>query len=391
MGRAKSSLSGQRSAKEILLLCTTANISHGKKERISQILAGSVDWRYLLYLAEFHGVAPLIAHNLVANGLASQVPQPCLERLNKIYHSTLYRNVILSGELSKVLSLFSQHDIAAIVLKGTILAEQLYGNPGLRTVSDMDILVQPQQVSLASSLILEMGYKRVAQQVTRNHPFHEEYYKQVQYPVFIELHWNLDDPKLVAVPQQEIWHRAQLLQIQGGTTMVLSPEDNLLFLSNHLSKHSTNLLRSLNDIAELLKKYHGLLDWDYVLESTHSWGIEAAVYYSLWRAQEIFGAPVPTSVVKVLKPESWRRWLLDFLISQEFFISNTRSPQLRNETCVVVRSLMMRHVHQAALVLARNRGRNKRAAWLRTATWIVLVFGAALGRNAARFVSGWRS
>jgi len=117
-GQDRSSTSGWRAAREILLLCTTAGISPGRKEQISQLLAGTVDWRYLLELAEFHGVAPLIAHNLVINSLTSMVPKPYLERLSQIYNKTLYMNVILANELIKVLSIFSQHGIAAIVLKG---------------------------------------------------------------------------------------------------------------------------------------------------------------------------------------------------------------------------------------------------------------------------------
>jgi hypothetical protein len=386
-----SSLSGQQPAREILLLCVTANISPSQKERLSQILAGAVDWKYLLDLAEFHGVAPLIAHNLVANGLSSQVPQPYLERLSQIYNGTLYRNVILSNEVTKVLSVFSQHGIAAIILKGIILAEQLYGNPGLRTVADMDILVQPEEVSLAGSLLLEMGYQQPVPKQAWNHPFHEApYYKQGQFPFFIELHWDLDNSKLVAIPKEEIWRRAQFLQLQGGSTMVLSAEDNLLFLANHLFKHHTHLLKFLGDIAELLKKYDGVLDWDYIIESARSWQIEAAVHYSLKRAKDLLEAPVPVSPVRALKPSIWRRWVLDFLVSQETFVSPIRSDKLRIETSALVHSLMRKHTRQMLAVLARHRGSEKRAKWLRTAIWIMLVFGAALGRNTARFLSGWR-
>lgn len=373
------------------MLCVTANISPSQKERLSQILAGAVDWKYLLDLAEFHGVAPLIAHNLVANGLSSQVPQPYLERLSQIYNGTLYRNVILSNEVTKVLSVFSQHGIAAIILKGIILAEQLYGNPGLRTVADMDILVQPEEVSLAGSLLLEMGYQQPVPKQAWNHPFHEApYYKQGQFPFFIELHWDLDNSKLVAIPKEEIWRRAQFLQLQGGSTMVLSAEDNLLFLANHLFKHHTHLLKFLGDIAELLKKYDGVLDWDYIIESARSWQIEAAVHYSLKRAKDLLEAPVPVSPVRALKPSIWRRWVLDFLVSQETFVSPIRSDKLRIETSALVHSLMRKHTRQMLAVLARHRGSEKRAKWLRTAIWIMLVFGAALGRNTARFLSGWR-
>jgi hypothetical protein len=389
-GQDRSSPAGKRAARDILLLCTTASISPGRKEQISQLLLGIVDWRYLLDLAKFHGVTPMIAHNLAASGLDSQVPQPYADILNQIYNGMLYKNVILSNELTKVLSLFNQHGISAIVIKGTFLSEQLYGNPSLRTVSDMDILVQPEELSPAGSLLQEMGYHKYTGQDAWEHPFHDVFYRQAQFPLFIELHWDLDDRKLVAFPEQEIWHRAQQLQLQGETIKILALEDNLLFLSVHLAKQSIQMLKSLCDITELIKKYDGILDWDYIVRSAHSWGVGTAVHYSLSRSKEILGAPVPASAIRALKPGVWRRWLIGFLAGREFFISAIRLTRLRSETQTLVRSLTMQRISQTAYVLAKFRGRNKKAWWLRTAFWMMPVFGAALIRNAGQKISVWR-
>jgi hypothetical protein len=377
-GRAGSSRAGQRAAREIMLLCT--------------ILAGSVVWKYLLELANFHGVTPLIAYNLVASGLDNQVPKPYAERLSRAYNNTLYKNVIFANELTKIMSVFSQHGLAAITLKGTILADQLYENPGLRTVADIDILVRPDELHLADSLLLKMGYKQSASQDEWEHPFHKApYCKQVQFPLYIELHWDLDDNKLVSVPQQDIWRRAQTLQVQGRTTMVLSPEDTLLFLSNHLTKQEDHLLKTLCDITELLKKYDESLDWDYIVASARSWGIGTAVYYCLRRSKELLGAPVPVTAIGTIKPAAWRRWVFELLLSKESFVSPTKWSKLRSETFVLVRTLMMKYPRQMLAVLSKYRGHEKRATWLRTAIWITLVFGAALGRNLAEFLSGKKS
>jgi hypothetical protein len=305
VGRDRSSASRKRAARELLLLCTAASISPAGKAQISQILGGEIDWKYLLELAEFHGVAPIVAHNLVTNGFTGQVQQSYLERLNHIYVHNLYRNVLLSSELAKVLSVLKQHGVVAIILKGTILAELLYGNPGLRRVADMDIMVQPGELSLTRSLLLEMGYRQPEPLKVWDHPFHEvPYYKTAKFPFFIELHWNLDDERLVAFPRQEIWQRAHLVESQGWSTMVLSPEDTLLYLCNNLSKQDDQLLRSVCDIAELLKKYEGTLDWDYIRESARSWKIGPSLCYSLELVQGLLGVQVPVSLIEALKPKA---------------------------------------------------------------------------------------
>jgi hypothetical protein len=390
-GQGRSSLSARRAARELLLLCTTSNISSENKERILQILAGTVDWKYLFDLAELHGTASLIAHNLMAKDLAGQVSRPCLDKLNQIYNSNLYRNMVISGEQSQILSVFSQRGIANIPLKGTILAEVLFENLALRRVTDIDILINHSDMVQAGSLLEGMGYRQLEMQGTWDHPFHDvPYYKKKKFPLFVELHWDLADRKLMAVAEQEIWRRAQPMQLQGITTKVLSPEDNLLYLAHHLSKQETYLLKFLADIAELLKKYGGVLDWDYIIESARSWQIEYAVYFSLRRVKDLLAVPVADSVLGALKPAWWRWAAIDLLIPREAFVSPIRGTKLRGETLALGRSLMMKRIPQILAVLSRHRGSDKRVAWLRTATWAVLVFGAALGRSTVRAVPGWK-
>ena len=92
-----------------------------------------------------HGITSLVASNLMVNGLRDRIPDHYLDRLNRVYTSTLYRNMLLSGELNNILSAFNKHDIPVISLKGTVLAEVLYENPALRATADMDILVHSRQ------------------------------------------------------------------------------------------------------------------------------------------------------------------------------------------------------------------------------------------------------
>jgi hypothetical protein len=386
--RERAGRAGQRLAEEILLLCTTANISPRARTRLSQIITKSVDWEYFLNLAVFHGITPLVNHQLVTNGFSPQVPQPYRDQLQHGYNSMVYRNLTLSRELANVLSTFSPQGIETICLKGTVLAEALYGNPALRMVADMDILVHPGDISKAGSLLAKLGYEQTMPDRPRNHPFHEEpYCKKASFPILLELHWDLDNRELVAFPEQEIWHRARQLQLEGVSTRVLSPEDNLLFMANHLPKHDFHLLKFLADVAELLRKHEQSLDWDYITGSARSWGIEPAVYYALRRAKELIGAPVPASSLEEMKPRTWRWWLLDFLVSQEVFVSPIRESRLRSETIALAHSLMMTRPRQMLAVLSSQRGGDKKGTWLRASFWIAWVFISGLGRYCARVVA----
>ncbi len=341
-----------------------------------------------MMLVKFHGTAPLVAYYLTSNGFHSQVPQPYRDQLNRVYKGTLYRNVLLSKELASILETFNKEGIAVIPLKGNVLAETIYENPVLRLSADMDILVHLEDKSQAGVLINSLGYQQMTETPHWDHHFHEvPYHKQAAFPLVLELHWDLEDRRLVNIANEEIWCRAQPHEFQGSSTMVLSPEDNLLFLSNHLTKHNDELLKFLGDIAELLKKYQDTLDWDYIIASAHSWQTDTAVYYALANSRDILGAPVLARVLKALRPRIWRRGLLRLLMNQEDFVIPSQPNWLRDWTSAVARGLMMKHLRQTLIVLSRQQGSYKKGAWLRTTFWIVLVLATAVWRNGVIAVS----
>jgi hypothetical protein len=382
----KSALSQKQAAREILVLAASAALSPEAREAISSLLKHDVDWQHLLDLADYHGVGPLVSHNLLRDDdFAGRVPRPYAEKLNAVYHNSLYKNILFTEELSKVLAALNENNVPAIVLKGVILSELLYNNPGLRAMSDIDIMVPADLMRRAKSLISGLGYRPDTGKEPWEHPFHEvPYYKRAQVPVFIELHRNLDDPGLVDIPLQDIWRRAQEVRMQGLTSLLLSPEDTLLHLSNSFSKPSDYKLKTLADITELLKKYEGLLDWDYVLESARTWRVHIVLGCALEYARSLLGAPVPEAVTKALRPGFWRSLAQKILTGRGKFISPIRWSKLRNETLVLRKSLMMDRPGQMAIVFSRFRGRRSGVAWFKSAVWILFVFFTALGRYLMR-------
>lgn len=378
--RAERSSGGRKAAGEVLLRCTPANTDAESNDHLSRMMGKNFDWDYLVELADNHGITPLLLNNLTSHGLADRVPAEQLEHMNQTYQHTLFRNLVFSHELNSVLTTFQENGISAIVLKGVILAEELYGNPGLRPMSDMDILVPHDQIERAGELLLEMGYRQPSPETTWDHPFHESpFYKKKPFMLVIELHWRLDDDKLVEASHDAIWSRARWFRNADISAMTLSPEDNLLYLSHHFSKHSDHILRLLNDIVELLKKFNGTLDWDYAIQTAREWGIGTVLYYTLKRAQEMLGAPVPAPVFRTLRPKAWRRWLLEFVTSPDLIL-HAKASKLRGQTQTLVRSLMMEQFGRSVMVFTGST-HYKKISWPKAIFWITVVFGAAIGRR----------
>ncbi len=376
-------------ARELLLLCATSTPSPEARKRLNQILRKPVDWEHFVELAAFQRVTPLVTHNLLATGCWSGIPEIYGNPLKRAFNVTACRNIILSSELAAVISAFQQQGIQTVCLKGTAMAEVLYGNACLRSVTDIDILVHPEDKAGAAAILTKLGYRQLRPQQPRDHPFHEEpYYKKASFPIFLEMHLYLDDKRLVAFPERDIWRRTQPLIIQGVQTLTLSPEDNLLFLANHLYKHDSERLKFLCDIAELVKKFEGSLDWEYIVSAARSWKINPATYFGLKRAKELLGAPVPANYLDLLRPGALRCWLLNIIEGEDKFVSRTKNAKLRSETSTLAHALMMKGMREMGIVLSSHRSPRKGQALFGTAFWTTVTLGASVGRYVTKLVCG---
>src|SRR5215213_7950008 len=76
-------------------------------------LAGSFDWEYVARLAHRHAVVPLVYRALqtFARGAA---PEPVRKALSEKYRANAARNVLLAGELLRVVNLFESEGVRAI-------------------------------------------------------------------------------------------------------------------------------------------------------------------------------------------------------------------------------------------------------------------------------------
>ncbi len=90
-----------------------------------------------------------------ATALGSTVHDPARHAENRQqYQFVLAKNTRLFHALGEILIAFNKNSIQTLVLKGPFLAEHVYGNIGLRPMSDLDILIH-QSDSTSVQVILE--------------------------------------------------------------------------------------------------------------------------------------------------------------------------------------------------------------------------------------------
>jgi hypothetical protein len=143
---------------DLLLCCAQTSVDFERAERIRSLLKNGIDWVYLSQLALRHGVMPLLYRSLKAVQ-PEAVPKGIMDQLQGNFLVNAGRNLFLTEELRNLLHVFEAHGIPGIPFKGPALAASIYGDIALRQFSDLDILIQKQDLLKARDLITSLGYR----------------------------------------------------------------------------------------------------------------------------------------------------------------------------------------------------------------------------------------
>ena len=265
-------------------------------------------------------MAPL----LYALNRALELPAPVASRLRSAWLAFGRQHLLGVAALGALLDAFDAASIPVIPLKGPVLAETLYAEPGLRPFTDLDVLVRRADVPRAVDMLAGLGYAPLGYERPLAYDlayatatcFVATEPEPDRFPV--DLHWNLvsvvggNTPSTVG--GEEVWSRAVAETRWGRRALALGREDLLLYLALHLAVHHPleGLVWQL-DLALLLRRHRGALDWDEVVARAGRWGLRSAVYFALKRVEDRFGAGVPAHVLSALRPGRTRRACLDRL------------------------------------------------------------------------------
>lgn len=114
--------------------------------------------------------------------------------------------------------------------------------------------------------------------------------------VHVELHWSLLGwPFVFPLSLDALWQQSRQAFLEEATIRSLSPEDLLLFLCVHGSKHLWENAGWICDVAELVHVHHGL-DWEKTLAQASMVRSQRRLLLGLCLARELLGAPLPEHI-----------------------------------------------------------------------------------------------
>jgi len=332
---------------ELLCTCSTAPPNPEQISRIASFQFADFDWPEFLRAAEHHGVAALVARNLIDH--ASTLSSDVRRSLDSIYATNFRRSLWFAAELTRIMQAFARNQIRAIPYKGPVLAQSAYGDLALRSFSDLDLLISPSDFFRAKQSLAGLGYqpsKPLTPAVERLW-LKTGYERSFDGPAgknLVELQWNLlpyfyaVDTKGAKFQFDELWARAGRTALSAGEVSdsasadssglpCLSLEDSLLILCLHAAKHLWTRLIWIADIAASLCRPD--LDSARVIERARALGITRILAVSVWLAQHLLEAAIPLAALRMLDddpgaPRLGKEYLVRLACSATYDFESTK-------------------------------------------------------------------
>ncbi len=278
----------------------------------------AADWQQVAALAAYHQVEGLVWAALKPfNPPAAQA---------EVWQAAYYRNALIntarSTEVQAICADMATWGVAPLLLKGMALLSSIYAHPGLRMMSDVDLLVRRRDVPVAWAVLSSHGYllqpasPRYWALQHRNSG--ELKLAHHQSTALIELHWWLfagswaEHAGLLERPDP--WLRVRTLQLGAQPVLQLHPHDELLHLCHHLAvsnQFGSGVGRMLVDVDRVVRARP--LGWSQLIAEARQLGLATVLWLTLSLSRSYLGTPVPD--LSALQPPWWQRRLLQRLVS----------------------------------------------------------------------------
>ncbi len=247
-----------------------------------------------------------------------------MQRLKLHYFRNALQNARASELTEEVAAALAQQGIPVILLKGGALLHTLYDDPGLRPLTDVDLLVAERDVQRAAAQLRRIGLEGVPTAgVPRRGPLchmHAVYCRPETLPV--ELHWRLfEGYQPYVFDLAEVWTHARPHAAVSGNVLTMSGEHELMHLCVHLERHAVAYASLVNrvdwfdllllpqglgrllwlyDVARYLQRRSAELDWDLFARTARRWATAGRVHAVLELCNRALGPAPPAGILQAL-------------------------------------------------------------------------------------------
>lgn len=291
-----------------------------------------------------HGVLPATAEGLRQVSKGAPNWQDLVPFLNVFEQQNTTQNVDFLDLMQRAVGRLKSAGIPCVALKGGAFVVEDEANAPWRQLSDIDLLVSPQDVHRAASVLIENGFHQNSDVAGFSEGLHH-HYPALSEPSgkFVELHIRLmqserDNP----VKTEDILANSVSIERGNVTFQIPSPEHRMIHLIAHAQISNWGyvlkrvVLKDVVDAVELSRRHN--INWKVVDAAFESIGTEAALNGFLVAARELLGLEADLVATQPDKAERWAQqaiaaltkpaptWLAAVRMTQQYLREFTHNP-----------------------------------------------------------------
>lgn len=316
----------------IALIAASIPLAPDAEKIRAELVRAELDWDDVLYLADGHGITPLLYKLWERLNLLARVPLAAQTRMVQAYRDNATRNTDARREFHELVALMENARVEFLVMKGLPLLAQLYADPAERVLYDFDLLARDEtHARRGYDALLAAGFTPVPtktgavvqkhlQSVWRLNGFvRRGYLFDVMQPRPVEMHvalWDTEWRGLNILPLSDVWETCERTRIDNSSVRALSLENTCIHLCVHLATHLVEREARVGqaiDIARLLAQRGAEINWERVIASNERAHVTRFVYLALRAVHTLTNAPLPPQnildTLRAKTPARLRAWV----------------------------------------------------------------------------------
>jgi len=290
------------------------------------MITNPIDWHNVIKVGEKQQILPFLYYNIKRLNLATLIPQDIFRIMANYYYSNLTKNTLLEMEIASLTAKAYRENITIIPFRGFSLMQDVYHNQGLRIMVDVDILIKENDFQKVKKILYQSGY--TSSNMPQTSDIEEQniyiFSKNISHNQYIvlEIHNAIAPLRPYKINLPQLWNRSIEHTLHNQKIHFLSPEDTFISLALHLRRHTRRLtLKFIVDIAELLNKYKGALDWKYIQEAGRKNHIIYTIYFALYIIKELLYPSLSIQILNKFSPNMVHRKLIRLTINKYNFLT----------------------------------------------------------------------
>lgn len=339
-----------------LILFARSFMDEDDLEQIEAVVCEVTDWNKFVDLLQWHKLEGLAYRHLADSSLLSLVPEPAQTLLKGLYMRNVARRIQFKSELERVLGVLQDQGIPVVVMKGGALAEIVYDDPGVRPMSDLDLLVPFDRSEEAWSIVKSLGYhvtvdvdeQRSMKAIDRQLAMLVHDSKSI----IVEIHTHLVEAESpMRFDIQKFWDGTIEIELAGTRTLTFAPEyqvaNQCLNFFKDRDLFSYSALGQLCDVAEVIRVNQEEIDWDVFGSTGPLASLTGPIFCGLYLARYLLDAPVPDAVIERVLPVGFNpddagRLVLNRVFGDQFAMKQIVSPTAKYGKLRLLKGMIFR-------------------------------------------------